>query len=802
MDEMMKVEEDRLLEAVDEETRAAFLSTRLSVESQSNDRVSIDFKSIAGFDEHIQSLKEMIALPLMYPEIFTTFSIVPPRGVIFFGPPGTGKTLMARALVNSCSTTEKPVAFFMRKGADILSKWVGESEKQLRQLFDQAKKWQPSIIFFDEIDGLAPVRTGKQDQIHSSIVSTLLSLMDGLDSRGQVVVIGATNRIDSIDPALRRPGRFDREFYFGLPNTTARRKIIELATQSWANKPSPIELDNLAELTQGYNGADVKALCTEAALKAVRRTYPELYVNNGKYQINVSDIIVINDDFMDCLSKFTPSNERSSSVFGRAIPPHLMPLLSRPYTDILTWIKGILPLMNRKSGKYLGAKSTKTDACPPLWVDDYLRYFSPRLSICGAPGMAFDLIAAAIVDFLESNSFFIKRFDHTLLNSESMSVDTTIVQLFRELKRHQRTVLYLPDTHLWWFHIPESSRVVLLNLFEQFKTNSMMLLVSFQGDLPEPLAEAFNSSQSTTTSLMRRIFYIDFPNDESKMIYFDKLLGDIVRPSKEIIRSQVKRNIKPLESIKNPPKLDLEQHQLLLIEHVSHQRQVRQVFSTIVEDLKKSFKVFAKPIDDKIFPNINSKNVLTLNLIEDSIQSNNYETPEMFVKDIHSILDNLVNDTISPNSSQKELIMKAKKLVDDANEHIQLLSKDFHKKCWYFYLFQKSILFNQTTPNSNPYEDFEADTLMSPDILSDDDLILQSTPTSQKTVQIIIPKSPSATSSQLSTLFRRKLVMELVQKTLGFSIQELEDLGILLASYAASNGTITMQDVSNALNIL
>merc|ERR1719431_1580426 len=165
----------------------------------------------------------MVMFPLLYPELFQQFQIQPPRGVLFYGPPGTGKTLLARALANECSSEMKKVAFFMRKGADCLSKWIGESERQLRLLFDQAYQMRPSVIFFDEIDGLAPVRSSRQDHIHSSIVSTLLALMDGLDARGEVIIIGATNRIDSIDPALRRPGRFDREFLFPLPNAEARK---------------------------------------------------------------------------------------------------------------------------------------------------------------------------------------------------------------------------------------------------------------------------------------------------------------------------------------------------------------------------------------------------------------------------------------------------------------------------------------------------------------------------------------------------------------------------------------------------
>lgn len=202
----------------------------------------IGFEAVGGLDGHVNALKEMVVLPLLYPDVFSRFDTQPPRGVLFTGPPGTGKTLTARALANSVSTGEGgrgKVNFFMRKGADCLSKWVGEGERQLRLLFEQARRYQPSIIFFDEIDGLAPVRSVKQDQIHASIVSTLLALMDGLDSRGQVVVIGATNRPDAIDPALRRPGRFDRELSFSLPDASARASILNIHTGECALSSYP-----------------------------------------------------------------------------------------------------------------------------------------------------------------------------------------------------------------------------------------------------------------------------------------------------------------------------------------------------------------------------------------------------------------------------------------------------------------------------------------------------------------------------------------------------------------------------------
>ena len=190
-----------------------------------------------------------------------------------YGAPGTGKTLIARALAASCSRAGAEVSFYMRKGADVLSKWVGESERQLRLLFAEAQKRQPSIIFFDEIDGLAPVRSSKTDQIHNSIVATLLALMDGLDSRGRVVVLGATNRVDAVDGAVRRPGRST-----GNSRSAQRRRgfeILKIHTRVGRN-PAVAAAEQLAARCVGYCGADLKALCTEAAVHALGRRYPRL----------------------------------------------------------------------------------------------------------------------------------------------------------------------------------------------------------------------------------------------------------------------------------------------------------------------------------------------------------------------------------------------------------------------------------------------------------------------------------------------------------------------------------------------
>eukprot|EP00063_Salmo_salar_P066893 XP_014041728.1 PREDICTED: ATPase family AAA domain-containing protein 2-like isoform X2 [Salmo salar] len=304
---------------------------------------TVRFDSIGGLTRHISALKEMVVFPLLYPEVFERFKIQPPRGCLFYGPPGTGKTLVARALANECSQGERKVSFFMRKGADCLSKWVGESERQLRLLFDQAYQMRPSIIFFDEVDGLAPVRSSRQDQIHSSIVSTLLALMDGLDSRGEVVVIGATNRLDSIDPALRRPGRFDREFLFGLPDREARKDILQIHTRQWTPQPSASFLEELADKCVGYCGADMKAVCAEAALCALRRRYPQIYSSSQKLVLDVASISIGSRDFLSAMRKTVPASQRAVSSPAKALTPVVQPLLGAALQTVLGTVSRLFP---------------------------------------------------------------------------------------------------------------------------------------------------------------------------------------------------------------------------------------------------------------------------------------------------------------------------------------------------------------------------------------------------------------------------------------------------------------------------
>ncbi|KAL4123459.1 hypothetical protein PRIC2_009315 [Phytophthora ramorum] len=356
---------------------------------------SITWDSVGGLKSHIEALKEMVMLPLLYPEFYDKYKVSPPSGVLFYGPPGTGKTLLARALANSCSfygegeqasgpkgastpaksgkgkeRSRRHVTFYMRKGADCLSKWVGEAERQLRLLFEEAKRNQPSIIFFDEIDGLAPVRSAKQDQIHASIVSTLLALMDGMDSRGRVVVIGATNRLDAIDPALRRPGRFDRELGFKLPSVNERKGMLAIHSKDWKPPLSDTFLTELAEQTVGYCGADIKALCAEATLCSLRRVYPQVYVSEDKLLINLDKVVVARGDFAKAAKKITPASHRAVSSFASPLPRAVKGLLQGQLARVLRDVVRHFPLFPVDKAAIDDAVTTGTNSEEDVGAND------------------------------------------------------------------------------------------------------------------------------------------------------------------------------------------------------------------------------------------------------------------------------------------------------------------------------------------------------------------------------------------------------------------------------------------------
>lgn len=312
------------------------------------DRQFAGWESVAGMQDVIQCMKEVVILPLLYPEFFSNLGLAPPRGVLLHGYPGTGKTLVVRALVGSCARGDRRIAYFARKGADCLGKYVGDAERQLRLLFQVAEKSQPSIIFFDEIDGLAPCRTKQQDQTHNSVVSTLLALMDGVKSRGSVIVIGATNRPDAVDPALRRPGRFDREIYFPLPSLRDREAILSLHTRKWPKQIAGSLLKWVAQKTVGFAGADLQALCTQAAIFGLRRSFPLQKVLSaagtngaGRRCPAIPTFAVEERDWLKALSCAPPPCSRRESgialndVVSSPLKSHLVSCLLQPLTRLL-----------------------------------------------------------------------------------------------------------------------------------------------------------------------------------------------------------------------------------------------------------------------------------------------------------------------------------------------------------------------------------------------------------------------------------------------------------------------------------
>lgn len=428
--------------------------------------LNVDFSQVGGLQGHIDQLKEMVQLPLLYPELFAKFHVTPPRGVLFHGPPGTGKTLLARALANSVGIGGRKITFYMRKGADALSKWVGEAEKQLRLLFEEARRTQPSIIFFDEIDGLAPVRSSKQEQIHASIVSTLLALMDGMDGRGQVIVIGATNRPDNIDPALRRPGRFDREFYFPLPDKEGRRAILNIHTKDWGL--SEEFKDTLAERTKGYGGADLRALCTEAAINSIQRTYPQIYSSKEKLIVDPDKISIHATDFMISIKKLIPSSERSTSAGATPLPRSVEPLLRGQYQKAIAMLNDVLPRKKKLTALEEAMYEHPEEADYGFGREalsqefERSRVFRPRLLIAGKPGMGQSYLSAAILHHLEG--IHVQNFDLGTLMGDGRPMEQVIVSLFTEVKRHKPSVIYIPAIDSWWMSLSDQAHATFLTM--------------------------------------------------------------------------------------------------------------------------------------------------------------------------------------------------------------------------------------------------------------------------------------------------------------------------------------------------
>ena len=268
----------------------------------------ITYDDVGGLDEELRRIREMIELPLKHPELFERLGIGAPKGVLLYGPPGTGKTLMAEAVAN-----ESGAALFSVRGPEIIGQYYGQSEERLREIFKEAAENAPSIVFLDEIDSIAPNRNDVYGEVERRVVAQLLTLMDGLDDRGNVIVIGATNREDSIDPALRRPGRFDREIEIGIPGRKSRADILSVHLRDMPLTPD-VTPEKLASLTQGFVGADLASLCREAAMNCLSSRMNELDLDKAVPAEILESMKVSMDDFTAALGDVEPSGMREVLV--------------------------------------------------------------------------------------------------------------------------------------------------------------------------------------------------------------------------------------------------------------------------------------------------------------------------------------------------------------------------------------------------------------------------------------------------------------------------------------------------------
>jgi len=341
------------------------------------------YEDIGGLEEEIQRIREMVELPMRHPEIFQRLGIDPPKGVLLLGPPGCGKTLLARAVAN-----ESDANFFSINGPEIMSKFYGESEARLREIFQHAQQNAPSIILIDELDSIAPKREEVTGEVERRVVAQLLALMDGLSGRGNVIVIGATNRPNALDPALRRPGRFDREIEIGIPNKRGRHEILLIHSRGMP-LARDVDLKVLAERTHGYTGADLAALCRETAMKALRRYLPEINLEEERIPPSVLQKMEVRmDDFMNAFKEITPTAMREVAVEVPAVHWDEVGGLEEVKEELKEAVEW--PLKNPEVFKRLGIQ-------PPKGI-----------LLIGPPGCGKTMLARAVATESEANFISIK----------------------------------------------------------------------------------------------------------------------------------------------------------------------------------------------------------------------------------------------------------------------------------------------------------------------------------------------------------------------------------------------------------
>ncbi|MAG50628.1 ATPase [archaeon] len=390
-----------------------------AIETVEEKILDVTYEDIGGLRGEIKKIREMVELPLKHPELFERLGIEPPRGVLLHGPPGTGKTLLAKAVAN-----ESDSYFILINGPEITSKFYGESEKRIRELFEEAEKNAPSIIFIDEIDAIAPKREETYGEVERRMVAQLLATMDGLKSRGKVVVIGATNRPNAVDPALRRPGRFDREISISVPNKEGRLSMLKIHTR---NMPltKDVKLDKLAEVTHGFVGADVSALCKEAAMNVLRRILPK---------IKLEDKTVLSRDILEKLQV----TGKDFEIALKSVRPSAMRevLIETPNT---TWddIGGLEDLKQE-------LKEAVEWPLKNPGVFDKLGVKPPKgILIYGPPGSGKTLLAKAVAR--ESGSNFILIKGPELLSKWVGESEKGVRKIFEKARQASPTIIFFDE---------------------------------------------------------------------------------------------------------------------------------------------------------------------------------------------------------------------------------------------------------------------------------------------------------------------------------------------------------------------
>ncbi|HIG73673.1 MAG TPA: AAA family ATPase [Bacteroidetes bacterium] len=379
--------------------------------------VGITYDDIGGLGDTVDQVREMIELPLKHPELFSRLGIDPPKGVLLYGPPGTGKTLLAKAVAN-----ETNAHFLVINGPEIMGRYYGESEGRLREVFEEASEHAPAIIFIDEIDSIAPARdeTGETER---RVVAQLLTLLDGLEARGNVVVIGATNRPDAIDPALRRPGRFDREIVIGVPDTSGRRQILDIHARGMP-LGDDVDLDRLARTTYGFVGADLGALAREAAISALRRILPDIDLDEDEIPADVLDDLVVRDgDFSDALKRVQPSALREIQIQAPNVGWADIGGLDEVKRQLREGIE--LPLQRPDAFKRLGIRQAK------------------GFLLFGPPGNGKTLLAKAVAREAEANFVATKSSD--LLSKWVGESEKQVSRLFQRARQVAPTVIFIDE---------------------------------------------------------------------------------------------------------------------------------------------------------------------------------------------------------------------------------------------------------------------------------------------------------------------------------------------------------------------